>query len=424
MPAGDMRKGHGSGLCDEIEASLSQLVEEELSVDLAPGRREALLAHAVACARCGESLRSYRALLSGLKSLPAIPAPSDFARRVEESLQSERAFRPGGSWVVLSRVLPLAAMVVVGAAVMFAVRDRPRVDGPKREMELAQAPQPVGEEEAEADMPAFEALKEKAIVVASSPPPPAAPLAVESSPIEVQAKSGAAGLRDAARGATVDPGFDSLRGVPAVSDPFRIDVSLALADASGLDDLRGVARSFAGEDLKLTEIGSLADPSRLLKVRVPPGKVPELRAAVHALAEKRKDKVAETKLAFLRKESPPPRDERRAQKEEAGAEDLAKNSAGASTGAAAGASPSEEAERLAPAAEKPSATAKGVVRLRTSNAPAKPAAVPARPAAPAATAPKAQREGGLVSGDLVTVEIWVNFQSEAQPAAPAAPREK
>ncbi len=402
MPAGEIQEGQGASLCDELEASLPQLTEAELSGELSQARREELLAHALACTRCGESLRTYRALLSRLKGLPGIVAPSGFSRRIEEILRSDRAVQPAFSWRVTSRVLPLAAMAVVGVAIVFALRDRPQVDGPPVGVELAQAPQPV-RGEVEGESAAFDEAKERKPTLESALAPRTAPPGVSPEPLQVEV----ARAKDATAPTAPARGFDQSNPMPGASGAVHIDVSLASSDAGGLERLRNLARSFSGEDLLFTEIGAHSEKAeaRTLLVRVPAGKVAKFRDAVLARGGAGEDLKREGTPPLVVQAEAKSSDALRFRIEEAPAQASYPKKAGAASPASP-ASPKEEATT-----EAQITAAKGdIVRSRAAKSPPRPGGVVTGSRAPAPSPPKLEVDESRDFGGLVTVEIRISFR--------------
>src|SRR5262245_53919806 len=75
--------------CDELKERLAEIVEAvpvpgppEGAAEAGATERARLLAHASLCPECGELLRSYRALLQGMKALDRVRAPADLLDRV------------------------------------------------------------------------------------------------------------------------------------------------------------------------------------------------------------------------------------------------------------------------------------------------------------------------------------------------------
>jgi len=133
--------------CEDLKDRLSELVEEELRSEMPAAERERLLLHASQCPECGESLRSYRLLLTALGSLKSIQAPreltQDILRQIElEGLaQAGPAVKRGPRAPHRAWALGLAATVAIAGGVwLLAGRHFREESLEDRSLELARSP--------------------------------------------------------------------------------------------------------------------------------------------------------------------------------------------------------------------------------------------------------------------------------------------
>jgi anti-sigma factor (TIGR02949 family) len=121
---------------------------EYLDGELDGQARAALEAHVAGCAECRQELDALRRTVQAVRDLPAEPAPMGLTEDVLTRLRAEAPGR-GAVLVLWSRVLPVAAMLLVVVGLVFSVSRNGLFEGPAEGPRLAMKVPAVHDEMAE-----------------------------------------------------------------------------------------------------------------------------------------------------------------------------------------------------------------------------------------------------------------------------------
>jgi len=133
--------------CGDAKQQITEYLDGELEAE----QKARLEEHLAACEVCTRELAEQRRLIEGVKALPKVPAPADFARRVSAAIARETPGRPSrGRWIKRYGAMAASiALVIVAATLWLKEKEAPH-DGiakaPARRLkgEITHAEKPPG----------------------------------------------------------------------------------------------------------------------------------------------------------------------------------------------------------------------------------------------------------------------------------------
>jgi anti-sigma factor RsiW len=263
--------------CEDHRSRFSEYLDGVLGEP----ERAALESHLARCAECGRELEGWRRTVRALAGLPQRSAPTGFAARVLRRLAAEeRRGSRAVAFVLWTRVLPVAALLLIVLALTLTVEHYGASRRQPEAVRLAMAPSGMGRE-GEADLAggggALESPRPQAaatglsLTEAVSPKPLAAP----PQPAPAAGRAGAVAAAGAPRDRRAEGGGEAERETrpPALSwgvperEAVREPAAEEAASKEGLDlrmlaELPPSAPAAPSEERALTATGLPAAPSR------------------------------------------------------------------------------------------------------------------------------------------------------------------